>query len=152
MSNGSREPGRFSGSVMSSSPDSKVDQANREYRKPAEEQPGSSVGRRQFLRRAGTVLAATGVGAGLSSIAVTPAQAQQKQIPPGLPNAEDYVDLERISAPTEVGEHAPGPFAAPDQRVGFAIVGLGHLSIDQLLPALRAFQVLQTGSPGQQFH
>jgi predicted dehydrogenase len=29
----------------------------------------------------------------------------------------------------------PGPFLAADQRVGFAIVGLGRLSIDQILPA-----------------
>lgn len=36
---------------------------------------------------------------------------------------------------TEAPEKAPGPFDAPDQRVGFAIVGLGRLSIDQILPA-----------------
>ncbi len=94
-----------------------------------------SAGRRQFLQRAGGAFAATTVGAGLAPFAASPMEAQQKQIPPSLPNAADFVDLPQLHAATEAPEHAPGPFDAPDQRAGYAIVGLGHLSINQILPA-----------------
>ncbi len=36
---------------------------------------------------------------------------------------------------TEGPEKTPGPYEAWDERVGFAIVGLGRLSIDEILPA-----------------
>jgi predicted dehydrogenase len=52
-----------------------------------------------------------------------------------MPNAQDAVHLSKINGPSEEDEKAPGPFLAGDQRIGFAIVGLGRLSIDQILPA-----------------
>ena len=36
---------------------------------------------------------------------------------------------------TESPEKTPAPSTAPDRRVGFAIVGLGRLTVDQILPA-----------------
>ena len=72
--------------------------------------------RRGFLlSSAATLAAATGL-----------AQAQQ-----------DKVQLSQINNPqTEEPETTPGPFEAPSQRIGFAIVGLGRLSLDQILPAM----------------
>ena len=77
-----------------------------------------ATSRRNFLR---TVSAAT----------LAPALAAQQK-----PNQQDAVQLSPIHATTEQPEKAPGPFEAASQRTGFAIVGLGRLSINQILPAL----------------
>lgn len=83
-----------------------------------------AFGRRQFLHGAGNVLAAAGLG--------PLALAQNSQ----SPNGQDYVSLPPIQdSQTEGEEKAPGPFEPFDQRIGFAIVGIGHLSINQILPA-----------------
>lgn len=85
-------------------------------------------GRRQFLQGAGGLLAA----AGLAPLAIAQSSASASQ----GPNGEDYVQLPPIhNTATEGSETAPGPFEAADQRIGFAIVGLGRLTIDQILPA-----------------
>ena len=51
------------------------------------------------------------------------------------PNAQDAVSLPQLHAATEAPEKVPGPFDAPAQRTGFAVVGLGRLSLGQILPA-----------------
>ncbi len=52
------------------------------------------------------------------------------------PNSQNSVSLSPIhNVQTEVPEKTPGPFEPAEERVGFAIVGLGRLSIDQILPA-----------------
>ncbi|MFT4113326.1 Gfo/Idh/MocA family oxidoreductase [Silvibacterium sp.] len=51
------------------------------------------------------------------------------------PGSQDEVQLSQIHGPSEEDEKAPGPFLAPDGRVGYAVVGLGRLAIDQILPA-----------------
>ena len=84
----------------------------------------SGVSRRNFLRNAAGTLATT---AALSGVA----GAQQAE----KPNAANEVQLSQIHAATEQAEHAPGPFLPPNRRVGFAIVGLGRLSLNQILPA-----------------
>ena len=87
---------------------------------PSDSSP-STLGRRHFIQTAGVALAA----AGLNGLA-------QAQTAP----QSDLVQLSQIhDTSTEAPEKAPGPFTAPDERVGFAIVGLGRLSIDQILPA-----------------
>ncbi len=53
----------------------------------------------------------------------------------GKPSIQNDVQLSQIDAPTEVPLKTPGPFLPPGKRVGFAIVGLGRLSLDQILPA-----------------
>ena len=78
------------------------------------------VSRRTFLHAAGATLATSGLAAA--------AAAQQ-------PGAQDKVTLPQLHPPTEAPESTPGPFEAPPARVGFAIVGLGHLSLNQILPA-----------------
>ena len=74
--------------------------------------------RRHFLTTAAAALAA-------------PALAQQTK-----PNAENAVDLPPLhNVPTEGPEKSPSPAASPDQRIGYAIVGLGDLALKQILPA-----------------
>jgi predicted dehydrogenase len=45
------------------------------------------------------------------------------------------IELPPTAASTEVIDQIPGPGDAPENRVGFAIVGLGHLSLERILPA-----------------
>jgi predicted dehydrogenase len=45
------------------------------------------------------------------------------------------VQLSQIHAASEASEKAPGPLLPANRRVGFAIVGLGRLSLNQILPA-----------------
>jgi predicted dehydrogenase len=80
-----------------------------------------SSSRRDFLRAA----AAAGAFA-------TTGFAQQ---PEQKPNEENVVELSQIHGPSEQKEKTPGPFLSNDKRVGFAIVGLGRLSLNQILPA-----------------
>jgi len=77
--------------------------------------------RRDFLRRTGGAVAAV--------TALGTSAAQEK------PNAANEVQLSQIHASSEAPEKAPGPFLPANKRVGFAIVGLGRLSINQILPA-----------------
>ena len=85
-------------------------------------QTSSNASRRNFLRSATGVLAAT---------ALTPIALAQD----AKPNQQDAVQLPQIHATTETPEKTPGPFENDTQRVGYAIVGLGHLSLNQILPA-----------------
>lgn len=86
---------------------------------------GECLPRRRFLQGAGGVLAAAGLGP--LAMAQSPAQPQ---------NGEDYVQLPQLQdTKTEPNQKTPGPFEPANERVGFAVVGLGHLSIDQILPA-----------------
>ena len=62
----------------------------------------------------------------------TPLAAAQQE----KPNTQDAVSFPRIHAETEQPEKTPGPFEARDQRVGYAIVGLGRLAVNQILPAM----------------
>ena len=82
----------------------------------------TSVSRRSFLRSAGGALAATGLSAA--------ALAQQTK-----PNQQDAVDLPPLHAATEGPEKTPAPSESQPQRTGYAVVGLGHLSLGEILPA-----------------
>lgn len=88
-----------------------------------------TISRRCFLQTAG--LAAAAAAASEVATAQSSTSARDTHIPP----AENYVDLSQIHAATEQPEHAPGPSLPQDSRVGYAIVGLGRLSINQILPA-----------------
>lgn len=79
--------------------------------------------RRTFLRSATSALA------GMTAVASTASGQTTK------PNEANDVQLSQIHAVTEAGEKAPGPFLPPNRRIGFAIVGLGRLSLNQILPA-----------------
>lgn len=82
----------------------------------------AAVSRRGFLR------AATGALAGAAYAASAAGQSPR-------PGSENAVELSPIHAANEPPEETPGPFLPPGKRVGFAVVGLGRLSLDQILPA-----------------
>lgn len=47
----------------------------------------------------------------------------------------NVITLPSISAATETPEKLPSPADGPSRRIGFAIVGLGHLTLERLMPA-----------------
>lgn len=55
--------------------------------------------------------------------------------PPPVASGTEKVKLKPLDAPTERPKSDPPEYLPPDQRVGYAIVGLGHLSLEELLPA-----------------
>ena len=59
-----------------------------------------------------------------------------QQTTDGKPNQQDDVQLSQIHAATEQPERVPGPMEAEDQRTGYAIVGLGRLTLGEILPAM----------------
>ncbi len=89
--------------------------------------------RRLLTTGAQGLVAATALGASLA-----PAEGQQAGIPTQgakMQSTPPPIKLDEINAPTEQ-KHGPTPTPMPpDQRVGFAVVGLGHLTLNQILPA-----------------
>jgi predicted dehydrogenase len=84
-------------------------------------------GRRSFLQRGGAGLAAViANGAAGSAWAAAPAAAQANAIKLSLIQDPD----------AEQKEETPDANLRPDGRIGYAIVGLGRLSLNQILPAL----------------
>ena len=83
--------------------------------------PTAELSRRSFLHSVAAVTAFGGSGF---------AQETNRK-----PSQNDEVQLSQIHGSSEQDEKAPGPFLPPDERVGFAIVGLGRLSLNQILPA-----------------
>lgn len=90
-----------------------------------------SRARRLFIRDAGRGLVLAGAGgAAATTSSGAPAQALPQQSPPAA------MRLRRDFAPGErEGADPPAP-APPAERVGFAVVGLGRLSLEEILPAL----------------
>ena len=91
-------------------------------------EPAATAHTNPATSRRGFLLSATGALAGAAL--VNGAAAQQAK-----PGSENDVKLSPIHAATEPPEGEPGPFLPPGKRVGFAIVGLGRLSLNQILPA-----------------
>lgn len=121
-------------------------------------QSSNGISRKDFLSLTGKSVAAVAVGGFASSCATgngITAQSSEKAIsPPARVPAspmepivleEWKSDVDAQSAPT------PTPLA-PNQRVGYAIVGLGHLSLEEIIPALSTCKksklaALVSGSP-----
>ena len=79
------------------------------------------MGRRDFLGWAAAAMAASSVRRAFA--ALDTAQANAVKLPP-------------LHAPRiEAGESTPDPSLPPSERIGFAVVGLGHLALGQVLPA-----------------
>ena len=92
----------------------------------------SALGRRQFLTATGRgILAASVVGqmAGCASNAQGGA--------PGGAAASDTtpVKLPPLDAPSEKAPAPPPAHMNPEKRTGYALVGLGHLTLQEILPA-----------------
>ncbi len=104
--------------------------------------PAAPLSRKQFLARTGIGLAAAGlVGSQVSAqapnrpaVPLKPESPPAKNTNPAQPT--DPIKLEEWKGATE-RKAAPTPTPQPpDQRVGYAVVGLGHLTLEEILPAL----------------
>lgn len=90
--------------------------------------------RRNFIANAGKSVIAAGL---LSELSAVSASAQTplgspKHLSPG---DTDPIKLKELSAPSEK-KSGPVPTPVnPAKRIGFALVGLGHLTLEQILPA-----------------
>jgi predicted dehydrogenase len=90
--------------------------------------------RRQFINNAGRGLLAAGLATALP-LAAAEAGDLSGFGTPAPPTGPLDIKLPPLEAPTDP---KAGPFPnpdAPDQRVGYAIVGLGHLTLAEILPA-----------------
>jgi predicted dehydrogenase len=86
--------------------------------------PGA--GRRGFLLSAGTGLAAAVAARGAAAAGAGTSESGRVTLAP-IQNPQ-----------TEAKESTPDPSVPPDERVGYAIVGLGRLALDEILPAFGA--------------
>lgn len=112
--------------------------------------------RRDFISLTGKTLAATAVTGLVTSCASTvTAQSQNKPLSPPArvpASPQEPIVLEDWKSENDV-QSAPTPTPLPpNQRVGYAVVGLGHLSLEELLPALSTCKksrlaALVSGSP-----
>jgi predicted dehydrogenase len=132
----------------------------------------TALSRHQFLKTAGRSMAVGVVGGTIASCdnkpaATTPASAPPVASTPSGPvphlpatsppadipaDPQKPVELEQIKATTEQQEGPTPTPLPPDQRVGYALVGLGHLTLNQILPAFGACKkskvvALVSGSP-----
>jgi predicted dehydrogenase len=85
--------------------------------------------RRDLLSLAGQGLIAAGVAGTLPGAAGAAPQAG------GSGGAPPKVDLPPLSAPTEQKQSGPPNPMPPDQRIGYAVVGLGHIALEEVIPA-----------------
>ena len=95
----------------------------------------TAASRRQFINQAGRGLLATAVAGALPLAAAEAADLSGFGTQAQTPTGDLDIKLPPLEAPTDP---KAGPFLnpdAPDQRVGFAIVGLGHLALAEILPA-----------------
>ncbi len=89
--------------------------------------------RRQFINHAGRGLLAAGLASALPLASAEAADLNGFGTPP--PTGPLDIKLPPLEAPTDP-KAAPLPNPdAPDQRVGYAVVGLGHLALAEILPA-----------------
>ncbi|WP_210516981.1 Gfo/Idh/MocA family protein [Hymenobacter terricola] len=95
-------------------------------------EPGYDESRRQFINHAGRGLLAVGVATALP-IAAAEAAAATNALPPTTGPLD--VKLPPLEAPTDPKGADPFNPDAPERRVGYAIVGLGHLTLNEILPA-----------------
>ncbi len=106
-----------------------LDQASARVAEPA----ACDTSRRQFINHAGRGLLAVGVAGALPLAAAEAADlGSGAALPPSGPLD---IKLPSLEAPTDPKSDDPFNPDAPDRRVGFAIVGLGRLSLTEILPA-----------------
>lgn len=88
--------------------------------------------RRRVLTHAGQgILAASALDLAASSAEAAPQQASREQIT----QSQRDIKLPQLSAPTEKQPPPPPKPLPPSARVGYAIIGLGTLSVNEILPA-----------------
>lgn len=121
----------------------------------AEQQQPSAISRKDFLSLTGRSIAVGGlIATGISGNEVL-AQTKKKAVSPPArvpASPQKPIELEAWKSDADP-KSAPTPTPLPEnQRVGYAIVGLGHLSLEELLPALNQCKksklaALVSGSP-----
>jgi predicted dehydrogenase len=89
--------------------------------------------RRTFLKYAG------GIAAGMAPLVVAQAQAQTSA-------GSAKVDVPPDHARSEAPEKMPDPSLPPSERIGYAVVGLGRLTVGRLLPALAKCKYSRLGA------
>jgi predicted dehydrogenase len=107
----------------------------------------SKVSRRTALRAGSLSLASA-----LMARSISPASAQAVHPVDRGSVSEDGVKFPQIAAPSEAGEQDESPPLAPKDRVGFAVLALGRLSVEQIMPAFAQTKkcklaALVSGSP-----
>ena len=135
-----------------------------------DQSPVAAVSRKDFLQLAGQSLAVGTIGSTLASCErkteTSPSEATAGSTPSGpvpkLPatsppatvpaDPQKPIELEQIKAKTEQQERDVPTSLPEEQRVGYAVVGLGHLALNQILPAFGACKkskvvALVSGSP-----
>ena len=88
---------------------------------------GCDESRRQFINHAGRGLLAVSVAGAL------PLVAEAHAAPPATGPLD--IKLPPLEAPTDPKGAEPLNPDAPERRVGYALVGLGHLTLNEILPA-----------------
>lgn len=114
-----------------------------------------SLSRKSFLSATGKLMAA-GTFAGLSLGSTRQAHAQQSEATaPGAVAPDDVEEPIVLEQWKSKYDQASGPVPTPlppDRRIGYAVVGLGHLALEEVLPALSSCKksklvALVSGSP-----
>lgn len=117
----------------------------------------NNVSRKEFLNQGGRSLLLGAIGTVVSQTLVNTGNAQTQKNPLSPPaeiphDVDKPIVLERWKSNADQ-KSAPKPTPLPpSRRIGYAIVGLGHLSLEELLPALSACEksklaALVSGSP-----
>ncbi len=88
--------------------------------------------RRSFLTNAGKGILATGLMSGMVSAGDATAQTGSGAL---LPDPSP-IKLSSLDDPSEQEKPPVPTFSKPDERIGYAVVGLGHLTLNQILPAI----------------
>jgi hypothetical protein len=107
-----------------------LDQAAQHLAEPA----GCDTSRRHFINNAGRGLLAAGIATALPLAAAESADLNGFDAP-APPTGPLDIKLPPLEAPTDPKGGQPFNPDAPDQRVGYAVVGLGHLTLTEILPA-----------------
>ena len=107
----------------------------------------NTVSRRNFIAKSSAAVLAAGIIGQANTSSVF---AQDNNQPPKA-DTQKPIKLPPFNAETERQTEPPMPLA-PSERVGFAIVGLGRLSVEQILPAFGKSEkakpvALVSGSP-----
>ena len=130
---------------------------------PSREPAGSPApSRRDFLARAGVGLGALSLAGGVAGLPLLDARAQapvdRGQTTPGSgtgPGAQPpEVRFPPTEKPTERQEGQPTNPLPPDQRVGYCVIGLGRISLTELIPGMMQSKrsqlvAVMTGDPNK---
>ncbi|RFZ84237.1 gfo/Idh/MocA family oxidoreductase [Mucilaginibacter terrenus] len=108
--------------------------------------------RKDFLALTGKTLAAGAVGSVLVSDATAQSVTSQGSTERKPAHQDEPIVLEKWKSEVDQASGPTPTPLAPDQRVGYAVVGLGHLALENILPAITACKksklvALVSGSP-----